>query len=234
MKNQKLKKILNVVFDIVLIFIMVVAIFITVMTFSSKASNNGVANLFGYSPFAVQSDSMVPTFKKGDMIISKTKDFDPVNLKVGDIITFYSEDSEKNLFINSHRIVKVEPYDETNSYVFYTTRGDAYDYDDIEPVGSSNVIGVYTGTRIPFIGSIMDFLQTQTGFLVCVLIPLALLFIWQLYKLFTILIENKKVKILNDTESKSIDDISDEDKRRIAEEYLKNHPSESVKTDENK
>ena len=42
MKNQKLKKILNVVFDIVLIFIMVVAIFITVMTCSSNASNNGV------------------------------------------------------------------------------------------------------------------------------------------------------------------------------------------------
>ena len=79
----------------------------------------------------------------------------------------------------------------------------------------------------------MDFLQTQTGFLVCVLIPLALFFIWQIYKLFSILIENKKLKLLN-TESKSIDDISEEDKRRIAEEYLKNHPSESVKTDDNK
>lgn len=233
MKNQKSKKILNVVFDIVLIFIMVVAIFITVMTFSSKASNNGVANLFGYSPFAVQSESMVPTFKKGDMIISKTKDFDPLNLEVGDVITFYSEDSDNNVFINSHRIVKVEPYDQSKTYVYYTTRGDAYDYDDIEPVGSSDIIGVYTGKRIPVIGSVMDFLQTQTGFLVCVLIPLALFFIWQIYKLFSILIENKKLKLLN-TESKSIDDISEEDKRRIAEEYLKNHPSESVKTDDNK
>ena len=228
--GEKAKKVLGVISDIVLIIIMLVSIVITILTFSSKANNNGVANILGYSPFAVKSDSMSPTFDKGDLIIVKTKDFDPLAFKVGDVITFYAEDvATGNMFINSHRIVKVEPFDDTNTYMFYTTKGDAYDDNDTTRVGSSEIIGYYSGTKVPVLGSVMDFLQTQTGFMVCVLIPLAIFFIWQVYKFFSILIESKKQKAIAEME-RSINGISEEEKKRIAEEYLKQQ-AENSETD---
>ena len=110
--------------------------------------------------------------------------------------------------------------------MFYTTKGDAYDDNDTTRVGSSEIIGYYTDTKIPVLGTIMDFLQTQTGFMVCVLIPLAIFFIWQVYKFFSILIESRKQKAIAEME-KSINGISEEEKKRIAEEYLKQQAEKS-------
>ena len=215
MKTKKENKVLGIIADVLLIILIIVAIIISILTFSSKASNNGVANILGYSPFAVQSDSMSGTFEKGDLIISKTKDIDTTGLKVGDIITFYTVDKESGLqYFNSHRIVKVEYFDDEHSYAYYTTKGDNTPANDPERVGSSEVVGVYTGKKINNIGSVLTFLQTQTGFMVCVLIPLALFFLWQVYKFFGIVLSNKKEKM--------IEQMSDEDKQRIAEEYIKN------------
>lgn len=232
--NNKAKKVLNVIADIVLIIIIIIAIVITVLTFSSKSGNKGVANLFGYSPFAVKTDSMNPTFNKGDLVIIKTKDFDSLALKEGEIITFYAKDVQTGeKYINSHRIVKVEDYDDAHNYKLYTTKGDAYQDNDINKVGSTDVIGVYTGTKIAKLGSVMDFLQTQTGFMICVIVPLALFFIWQIYKLISILIENKEQKALAEIEN-SKNDLSDEEKKRIAEEYLKQQSEKEETETENK
>lgn len=217
MESKKSKKILGIIVDILLIIIVIIAIVISVLTFSSKASGNGVANIMGYSPFAVQSDSMSPTFDKGDLIISKTKGFDATKLQVGDIITFYATDLKTgNDFINSHRIVKVESLNDSSDYRFYTTKGDNLDTNDLTRIGSSDVIGVYTGKRVPVLGSVMDFLRTQTGFMICVLIPLAIFFIYELYKFLSIIIAKKNEKA-------TIEGISEEEKKRIAEEYIKSH-----------
>ena len=216
MESKKSKKVLGIIVDILLILIVIIAIVISVLTFSSKASDNGVANVLGYSPFAVQSDSMSPTFNKGDLIISKTKDFDTAQIKEGDIITFRATDLKTGAeFINSHRVVKVENLNEVSEFRFFTTRGDNLDQNDLTRIGETDVIGVYTGTRIPVLGSVMDFLRTQTGFMVCVLIPLALFFIYELYKFLSIVIAKKNAKA-------GIEEISEEEKKRIAEEYLKN------------
>lgn len=227
MESKKSKKVLGIIVDILLILIVIIAIAISVLTFSSKASDNGVANLMGYSPFAVQSDSMAPTFNKGDLIISQTKDFDTTKIEVGDIITFRATDLSSGAeFINSHRVVKVEKVSDASEFRFFTTKGDNVEQNDLTRIGSTEVLGIYTGKRIPVLGSVMDFLRTQTGFMVCVLIPLALFFIWELYKFLTIVIAKKNEKA-------AVEGISEEEKKRIAEEYLKNQ-AQSEKSDAEK
>lgn len=47
------------------------------------------------------------------------------------------------------------------------------------------------GTMVNGIGTVLKFLSSQTGFMVCIIIPLALFFIYQLYKLFSMISENK-------------------------------------------
>ncbi len=48
-----------------------------------------------------------------------------------------------------------------------------------------------TGKTIKGLGGVLKFLSSQTGFMVCIIVPLALFFIYQLYKLFSMISENK-------------------------------------------
>ena len=65
-----MKKALKIVFNVIAWVVLIFALLITILVFSSD-KNNGTASLLGYIPLTVESDSMKPTFKKGDLIISK-------------------------------------------------------------------------------------------------------------------------------------------------------------------
>lgn len=58
----------------------------------------------------------------------------------------------------------------------------------------------------------MSFLRTKTGFFVCILIPIALFFLFELYKLILTIIEVKRPA------APEVDE--EEIKRRAVEEYL--------------
>ena len=67
--------------------------------------NNGVANLLGYIPLTVESDSMYPTFKQGDLIICR--EIDSIDaLQENDVITFWTIIDGKRVK-NTHRIVGI-------------------------------------------------------------------------------------------------------------------------------
>jgi signal peptidase len=229
MKN-KLKKILEVVTDILLVFILIIAIVITVMTFTSKNSDVGVGNVFGYTPFTIQSDSMKPAFATGDMIIAK--EVKNVNeLKIGDVITYTTvlTDSEGRSVRgnNTHRIIDIE-YNSDGTINNFITKGDAISMEDTVPVTPDSILGkqvnsgydeeagldangdpvIKEGLKISSLGSALNFLQSRTGFMICVIIPLALFFIWQIYKLIMMFVEAKT------------EDIDEDIKRRAIEEYL--------------
>lgn len=218
----KFKKVLEVVSDILLVLILILAIVITVMTFTSKNSDVGVGNVFGYTPFTIQSDSMKPTFETGDMIISK--EVDNVNeLKIGDVITYTTvlTDSEGRSIRgnNTHRIIDIV-YNKDGTINNFVTKGDAIDMEDTVPVTPDSVLGMQvnsgydedgelkSGLKIAGLGGALAYLQTQQGFMIFIIIPLALFFIWQIYKLITMFMQSKA------------EDIDEETKRRAVEEYL--------------
>lgn len=222
MENNKGKTILGVISDILLIIIIVIAIAITVMTFTSKSSDMGIGNVLGYTPFTIQTDSMAPTFKSGDLIISK--EVKNVNeLKIGDVITYstvLTDDTGRSIRgNNTHRISDIE-YNQDGTISAFITKGDAIDTEDNVYVLPDEVIakqvnsgidenGEYMdGLKIASFGSALNFLQSRTGFMICIIIPLALFFIWQIYKLIAMFMEAKAA------------DIDEDVKRRAVEEYL--------------
>lgn len=83
-----MKKVLKITANVLVWIILILALLITIMVFSS-GRNNGISNLLGYIPMTVESDSMKPTFKKNDLIICKEVD-DVYSLKKGDVITFWT------------------------------------------------------------------------------------------------------------------------------------------------
>lgn len=201
-----MKKALKIIVDIVAWIVLVFALLITILVFSADR-NNGVSSLLGFIPLTVESNSMKPTFEKNDMIICR--EIDDINsLEKGDVITFWTLIDGKKVK-NTHRIVEVKNVNNTISFI---TRGDNNSLDDSLSVYSGDVIGKWTGTKISGFGKLMSFLRTKTGFFICVLIPVVLFFLFELYKLISTIVEIKRPVITQSDE--------EEIKRRAVEEYL--------------
>ena len=83
-----MKKAVSIVVSVIAWLVLILAFLVTIIVFSS-GRNNGVANLMGFIPLTVESDSMKPTFSKDDLIICKEVD-DINNLKENDVITFWT------------------------------------------------------------------------------------------------------------------------------------------------
>jgi signal peptidase len=211
--NEKSRKALSVLSDIGVFIIIIFAIAVTVMAFSSRES--GVPKLFGYSFLSVQSDSMSGTFEVGDLIV--VENCNPETLKEGDVVTYWKYTKEGK-FLNTHRIVeKIETrfdiYNET--VTTYRTKGDHNEEVDADTLATRDIFGKWTNKKVRHLGTVMDFLSSQKGFMICIVVPLALLFVYQLYKFITTLIESRKDKVLEEIASKT-----EEEKNRVIAEYL--------------
>jgi len=202
-----MKKVLKIIVNALSWLILAFALLVTILVFSS-GRNNGVANLFGYIPLTVESDSMLPTFAQGDLIICKEID-DLTTLKENDVITFWTIIDGKKVK-NTHRIITINEFESgTRSFV---TRGDNNPINDEIPAYAGDLIGQWTEVRISGLGTVMNFLRTKTGFFVCSLIPMAIFFLFELYKFIVVLIEIKRPEV------SALDE--EEIKRRAIEEYL--------------
>ena len=82
-----LKRAGTVVLSVILWTIILIAALYAFTTMATR-DNQNVANLFGYTPLTVQSDSMLPTFASGDLIFIRK--CDPATLQEGDIICFHT------------------------------------------------------------------------------------------------------------------------------------------------
>ena len=201
-----MKKALKIILNVLAWVLLVFALLITILVFSS-GRNNGTPSLFGFMPMTVETASMEPTFKVDDLIISREVD-DINSLREGDVITFWTI-IEGQRVKNTHRIVSILEENGSRSFV---TRGDNNGMDDDIPAAAGDVVGKWTGMRIPGFGKVMRFLSTRTGFFCCIIIPIALFFLFELYKFIATLLEVRKPKLSESDE--------EEIKRRAIEEYL--------------
>ena len=201
-----MKRVLKIVLNVFAWVLLIFALLITILVFSS-GRNNGTPSLFGLMPMTVESASMEPAFKVNDMIICKEVD-DVYSLEKDDVITFWTY-IEGQRVKNTHRIVEIKKEGSSLSFV---TRGDNNALDDDQEVVPGDIVGKWTGFRLPGFGKVMDFLSTKTGFFICIIIPMALFFLFELYKFITTLIEIRKPKLTESDE--------EEIKRRAIEEYI--------------
>ncbi len=194
---KSIKGIIHTILGVLLAMVVVLAAFFVIVTFTMKGNNAEVPRLFGYSMMTVQSGSMEPTISEGDVIIvEEVKDL--TELDKGDIITFHTVIDMKSV-INTHRIVEIN---EEGDMLQFITKGDANEEADLSVVSSGNVIGKYS-MRIPKVGLVLDFLSTSMGFLIVIVLPLLLLFLYQAYNLINVIVEMKKQAVIDAVEEKS-------------------------------
>lgn len=184
------RKALSVGISVVLWLVILLAALYSFTTLATKDDKN-VANLFGFTPMLVKSPSMNPTFDAGDLIIIKKCDTE--SLKENDIITFHTIINNEYA-LNTHRIIKIENIGGARTY---TTKGDNNDIADLHVIVDADIVGKYVG-RVPLLGPVLGFLSSSTGFLVVIVLPMLLFFIYQVYHLVMVGISLKKAVALEE------------------------------------
>ncbi|MDD6188791.1 MAG: signal peptidase I [Clostridiales bacterium] len=211
------KKIVMVALSIILWAVILLAALFAFTTLATRDSAK-VASLAGYTPMVVKSDSMAPTFKAGDLIVIRK--CDPAKLEEGDIITFHTIIMNEYA-LNTHRIVKI---DEQNGYRSYTTMGDNNNgIADTHIISDSDIVGRYVG-KVSGLGRVMDFMSSSVGFLLVIVLPMLLFFIYQVYHLIMVGINLKKAVAVENAvaqqaavEAQGGNETADEAKRMKAE-----------------
>ena len=116
---------------------------------------------------AVLSGSMQPGMAVGAMVFTET--VDPTAVGVGDVITFVRPAGQGELV--THRVVAVDT--STGTPVF-TTKGDANDVADLDPVPASSVVGTPRWV-VPELGRWASVLHSPKGLGALVLLACAVM-----------------------------------------------------------
>ena len=213
-KESKVKRVLNIVVNTLLIIAIILAAICTYVSYVNT-SGSGVPSILGIRMFSVQTDSMYPTLKPGDMIFDRAVD-DPSELRKGDIVTYWTVINGERV-LNTHVVHEI--YD-GGGYLIFETKGEKNTSVDPLTVHESEIVGKYTGTRIGGLGKVFDYLQTPTGFFVVVLIPVILFFIFHLIQFFRVLFEYQNVKnrLKYEQERGKTEDLLEAQKQKQAEE----------------
>lgn len=185
---QTFKKVLNIIIDVLVVILLLFSTLTAYISLSSAST--GVPNFFGNTFMSVQTGSMIPTFNPGDLILGKTVDQN-TEYKVDDIITFKVQSLEGNTVLNSHRIIDIK---ETDGVTLYFTKGDNNKNADENPIMRDDIVAKYSGTCLSGAGTVYDFLRSQLGFFLVILLPLIIFFLYEAFKFVKNLIEYNKAK----------------------------------------
>jgi signal peptidase len=103
-----------------------------------------MVGVFTYKPVVIMSNSMVPIFSKGSIVIVQQLR-DPMDISIGDIIQYQTEDK-----VITHRVVAIDTAEDDSGDRIFTTKGDNNPSNDT-PVNQSHLIGIVRST-VPYVG----------------------------------------------------------------------------------
>ncbi len=176
-RKNKILTAIGIVFCLLLLPIIIIN---TVLIVRSYTDPDHIPHFMGYSVAAVLSGSMSGEFEIDSLIIIEDADYE--TLEEGQIICYIVDG-----IAVTHRIQEVTHVD---GEVAYIAKGDANTTADAVSVLPSQIEGVYI-TNIPSLGGFVLFLQSTTGILLFVVLPVLIFLIVDFIRMD---IEKKKSK----------------------------------------
>lgn len=164
-----MKKILKFLFGLIITAYIAVAVFLTGCLLN--LNDYGVTNFGDRTLILIENDEFEPKYPKGYLVISKKDNYDDVN--VGDEIFFYNT-YKNQISVSFAEVIKKEKINENEAT--YTVSGD-YAFSSQYFIGKLDTSKSYAG-----VGSILSFLETKMGFLLVVVFPCAMLFMYEIYR----------------------------------------------------
>lgn len=201
---RKALKIGKKIFDI-LSWILIAVLVLTVIFTVVSRINNSTPSLFGYSIYRVSSGSMSPELEVGDVILGKAVD-NPMDIKVGDIVTYEGRGELSGMLI-THKVI-VAPHEE-EGVIKLQTKGVANEIPD-SPINVDRVVSVVIN-KVEFLTAFYDYFFSPWGLLTAIAL-IILVFIDEL------IIMVKTITGFDKTQKhKSIDEIIDRMQNENAE-----------------
>ena len=167
LKQIRENKVLRILLMILKAITSLLIILIVSIIFVQRVSNNKVT-VGGYSMFAIVTESMVPKYEVGDMLIAKKVPFDEI--KVKDDLVYLGKEGSFNGKVVTHQVIDIEKDGDKN---LYHTKGIANTIED-PVVGQSQVYGVVVAKSniLSFLSKIVNNIY---GFYFIVFIPFAVM-----------------------------------------------------------
>lgn len=163
--THKILTIIGIVLCVILIPVLILNVSLIIRSYTQP---DKVPSVGGIVPMIVLTDSMYPQIHSGDLIICHTSE--PEEIKVGDVISFF-DPAGNGTSVVTHKVIEIQQKD---GKIYWVTQGIANNAADFLPVPEENLVGVYQ-SRIPGLGNVVLFMQTTTGLIVCVVVPVLLL-----------------------------------------------------------
>lgn len=162
---HKVFTVIGIVMCVILVPILIVNCTLLIKSFINKEE---VPDFGGMLPLIVLTDSMYPEIESGDLIVCRT--VKPEDIGEGDVISFY-DPAGNGTSVVTHKVIEVINED---GKLFFRTRGINNNTEDRIPVPAEKVIAEYTGFRIAGAGNAAIFMQSTTGLILCVIVPIVL------------------------------------------------------------
>lgn len=170
-ENPVLKLINNIIY--VILFLIVASVLFVVIL--QRASNNAIA-LGGVRVFNIISESMIPKYNIGDVLVVKS--IEPQNIKVGDDIAYIGQESTFNQKIVTHQVIKIDY--ENGEYIFHT-KGIANTLED--PLVHQNQVFGKVVYKIWILSFISKILSNVYVVFFGIFVPIVVLIFWTILKL---------------------------------------------------
>lgn len=163
-----MKKILKILFGIFVTLYLIVAIFLTICLLSYN--DYKISVIGDKSLIILEDDSLAPTYKKGSLLIVEKNNND--DIKVNDEIFFYNT-YKNQVVVNKSKVDKTQKITDTET---------TYTINKKYEISSEYVIGKADTTKvIENFGAVLGFLESKWGFLLVIVFPLSLLFVYEIY-----------------------------------------------------
>lgn len=179
-KEPLIKFILGVISYAIFIFLLLIGITLLIYVLDIKIrAAKGDYSSPTFNAYVVLTGSMLPEIQVYDVVV--TKKVEPSKLNEKDIITFASADSRFLGTIITHRILKKNYDADTKSYTFQT-KGDNNNVADSALVPENNIYGKVI-LKIPKLGYLQEFLASDGGWIIVILIPCLTVISYDIVKL---------------------------------------------------
>lgn len=177
-----------------LIFIFGLTVFVSVL----HASAGETPSVLGFSVLQVRTGSMEPEIPVNGIVVTfKVK---PKSLKVGDVISFYSNDVDISGKVNTHRIVEIK--NSESGELIFCTKGDANDAIDAAVVFERDLVGKVVVNIGTIGGSFIEVLRNPKIIFIFIVLPLIFITMGEAVNLAKLIAEYKYSNQKDDEDEK--------------------------------
>lgn len=191
---------LRLFFDILEVVIVLYVVFITSCILFKNRYGFTQFGDYTFIPVVNDNEKYIKDVNKGDLLIAKKVD----KVSLSESIYFYTSEN-RNYIVREGKVTKVPMGD---GDTLYDITVEMLDKSVDTTVSGSKIVGKKS-TLLPLLGSVLTFLESRTGFLLCVLLPIVIVFLYQIYEFISVVRYERR---LGKEEEKNTIEIVDIDK----------------------